>query len=734
MSVFDRLSLKNRMVFSFSLIIVLFVVLSISTHHQIKVLNQLTATLYTHPLQVSNAALEAKAGVLAMHRSMKDVSTAQSQADISLAIQEVREKEAVVYQELALIKRYILGKEGRQLIEKTITLFDGWKPIRREVQGFVLKGDTASANLITRKEGADYVSHLEKHMEELTRYARNKADGFMQDARKTQRQVYIHILTAIALFMCLAITIGCLLSSSILGAIETFRETIARITRTGELEQTTVKGNHEIAALADHFNRLIKRLEEQFWLQRMENELIHALSGDLGFEALLEKGCTHLCQSLKNCAGAIYTYDEKNAQCRLSYYYAIPEGSRFAELFDLGQGLVGQAAKDKKEIVLTRPTAEDACVKSGSQNQTPSGILAIPMMYKNHLFGVFEVALFEPADTPKQQYLLSAIRSLSVLLYAARQNEQATRLLDTTQKANEKLQAQTLQLQSLNTEIEHQSGELSRKNAELEQQQKKVEEANRLKSEFLSNMSHELRTPLNSVNALSRVLITQAGEKLTPEENNYLEIIERNGKRLLALINDILDLSKIESGKMELDCTRFSLARTIENIVESLSPLSRNKNIRLDTRLPETLPHLESDEAKVHQVLENIIANAVKFTEQGGVTVSAIERNGRIDISIEDSGIGISSKDLKNIFEEFRQSDGTTTRKYEGTGLGLAIAYKAVRLMGGDINVSSVIDQGSKFIVTLPVNQKGAGRKPLPPQSLPEPANEKPPSILIVDD
>lgn len=715
------------MVLSFSLIIILFVALSISTHRQIQVLNQLTLTLYTHPLQVSNAALAAKAGVLAMHRSMKDVSTAKSQADISLAIQEVREKEALVYQELYLIKRYILGEAGGQLIENTISLFDGWKPIRREVQDFVLKGDTASANLITRKKGADYVAHLEKRMEELTRYARNKADGFMQDARKTQRRVYIHILTAITLFMCLAITIGYLLSSSILGAIETFRQTIARITRTGELEQTTIRGNHEIAALAGHFNRLILRLKGQFWLQRMENELIHALSGDLGFEALLEKGCAHLCQSLKNCAGAIYTYDEQSAKCRLGYYYAKPTGSRFAELFDLGEGLVGQAAKDKKEILLTRPTPEDASVKSGRQNQTPLDLMAVPMMYKNHLFGVFEVAFFDPADTTKQQYLLSAIRSLSVLLYAARQNEQVTRLLDTAQKTNE-------QLQSLNKAIEDQAGQLSRKNAELEQHQKKVEEANRLKSEFLSNMSHELRTPLNSVNALSRVLITQAGEKLNPEENNYLEIIERNGKRLLALINDILDLSKIESGKMELNCTRFCLNQTIENIVESLSPLARNKNIRLDTQLLETLPLLESDEAKVHQVLENIIANAVKFTEQGGVMVSARKRNGHIEITIKDSGIGISSKDLTTIFEEFRQSDGTTTRKYEGTGLGLSIAYKAVQLMGGDIKVSSVIDQGSTFFVTLPINNQSIGQKPLPTESLPVETHEMPASILIVDD
>ena len=251
-------------------------------------------------------------------------------------------------------------------------------------------------------------------------------------------------------------------------------------------------------------------------------------------------------------------------------------------------------------------------------------------------------------------------------------------------------------------------------------------------------MSHELRTPLNSVNALSRVLISQAGERLSLEENGYLEIIERNGKHLLSLINDILDLSKIEAGKMDLHLTQFALTETIDSVVENLLPLAREKGIALETKLPESLPLIQSDEAKVHQILENIIANAVKYTEKGGVCISGLQHRNHFDIKVEDTGIGISTKDLSTVFEEFRQADGTTTRKFEGTGLGLSIAYKAAQLLGGDVKVSSVTGQGSVFTVQIPISCDSA--VPESPSVAAEPGLTIPPpdrqsdTILIVDD
>ena len=733
-----NLSIKHRMILSFLLIIILFAVFAITCIYQMNVLSRLTATLYTHPLQVSNAALEAKAGVLAMHRSMKDVSTARTQAEISMTIEEVRHKEQRVYRELALIKQFILGQKGKQLIEKTIGVFDGWKPIRLEVQHFVLQGDTESANRITREKGADYVALLEMRMEELTRYARSKADGFMADAGKVQQQIHRNLLAFIALFIALALLISFFLSSSILTAITELQKTMKRIARTGELEKTLPKGNNEVSELARHFNILVQKLQEQLWLQTEENLLNQTLSGDLDFDAILEKGCRHLCRNLNACAGAVYKFDIAKNRCRLSHHFALPRGSQFAESFLPGHGIVGQVAEEKKEILVTNPGKTDVLVNAGALNQAPHTLMALPMMHKNALYGVFEIASFESVNSIRQQYLRSSVRIMAVLLFAAEKTEQVKSLLADARKANEQLTAQTEQLQALNTEFQQQSTELSQQNIELEYRRQQVEEANRLKSQFLSNMSHELRTPLNSVNALSRVLISQAGERLSPEENGYLEIIERNGKHLLSLINDILDLSKIEAGRMDLHITRFSLTATIESVVENLLPLAREKGIAVETKLPESIPLIESDEAKVHQILENIIANAVKYTEKGGVCISVLQHRTHFEIKVEDTGIGISTKDLSTVFEEFRQADGTTTRKFEGTGLGLSIAHKAAQLLGGDVKVSSITGQGSVFTVQIPISCDGAIPASLSvaaEPALPDlPPDRQGDTILIVDD
>jgi signal transduction histidine kinase len=298
-------------------------------------------------------------------------------------------------------------------------------------------------------------------------------------------------------------------------------------------------------------------------------------------------------------------------------------------------------------------------------------------------------------------------RQMLIALSAAFANllasDETRRLAEVLQASNQELQTQQEELQMQAVELRQQTEEIRAQNVELEQQRLAVEAASRLKSQFLSNMSHELRTPLNSVMALSRVLSMGAKDKLSEEELNYLEIIERNGKNLLTLINDILDLAKIESGRMDVKARPFSLATTLENIVESLSPLAGEKNLTLQLQLPEALPPLESDEVRVAQILQNLIANGVKFTDVGSVTVSAGVDGGKVVVEVADTGIGIAEGELPYIFDEFRQVDGSASRRHEGTGLGLAIARKAAEMLGGGIVVSSRVGLGSTFTLTLPL-------------------------------
>jgi len=294
-------------------------------------------------------------------------------------------------------------------------------------------------------------------------------------------------------------------------------------------------------------------------------------------------------------------------------------------------------------------------------------------------------------------------------------NEATKRLAEELEGMNQELQAQAEELQVQTEELRQTSEEIREQNVELEEQSRQVEEANRLKSEFLSNMSHELRTPLNSVMALSKVLMIQVKDRLSKEELNYLEIIQRNGQNLLSLINDILDLSRIEAGRMDIKPKLFSIVLTIETIMERLEPMGEEKGIDLKHEIQDNLPQIESDEQKVHKILQNVLGNAVKFTEKGHVTVSAHSDADKFYIEVADTGIGMSDEDLSYIFEEFRQIDGTSARPYEGTGLGLAIAHKTAKILGGDLSVKSVPGKGSTFILTLPLKWQGIVNAPEPP-------------------
>ncbi len=254
---------------------------------------------------------------------------------------------------------------------------------------------------------------------------------------------------------------------------------------------------------------------------------------------------------------------------------------------------------------------------------------------------------------------------------------------------------------------EHLEEMVEERTKELEEVNARLIEASRLKSRFLSTMSHELRTPLNSVIALSSVLRMTAAQKIAAEEVEYLDVIHRNGKRLLVLINDILDLSKIEAGHMDVVSSFFSLKTTIENVLDCLQPLAEKKELSLRMEIAPGPSKVQSDEKRVHQILLNLVSNAIKFTEKGEVAVLIDSGDDRICVKVTDSGIGIAEKDLSSIFEEFTQVDDSTSRRHEGAGLGLAIAYKATRNLGGDLSVESRPGQGATFTLSLPVTWQG---------------------------
>ncbi|MFH0724803.1 MAG: ATP-binding protein [Pseudomonadota bacterium] len=707
----DAISIKHRMIFSFALVLLSFIGFTVFSIARMNTMGELTETLYDHPLKVTNAAIEAKAGVLRMVIGMKELSLPASDVEVTVAFHETLSEEKRVYEYLNIVKERILGPEGKALIQEAISVFAGWKPVRMEFQQLVMRGDREAAHRFTDQNGADYALLLDRKMDELAAYANKKADGFMAEATAVRKRIVVHTMIAIGLVALLSCLITYLVIQSIDSSVSSLKDTMSSVTVTGTLIKSNLSGNNEIADMARHFNQLVDRLQDQFWFKNGQNAFNEALAGDLDREALAARGIHFISRYVDACAGVLYSHDANNSLCRLEASYAFVEGNHLPRECGLGEGIVGQVASERKPILLKGITREDALGKTGTVSEPPRSIYAVPLLHEGGLIGVLEVASFQEMRAAQIEFLNLAAHIFSTTLHVAAQQAQIKNLLEVTQRDKEaltvqarELQAQAEELTQQSEELRQASAELQGQNTELEYQSRQLEAASRLKSEFLSNMSHELRTPLNSVMALSRSLMRQAAGKLSEEEMGYLAIIERNGKKLLTLINDILDLSKIEAGKMEIVPKSFNAGMTIETILEMMAPLAAEKGILLTATIPEHFPRIESDESRVHQILQNLIGNAVKFTEKGSVTVSARSDAANIHIEITDTGIGIPDNSLPYIFEEFRQVDGTTSREYEGAGLGLAIADKASQMLGGKLTVKSAPGKGSTFSVTLPIH------------------------------
>jgi signal transduction histidine kinase/DNA-binding response OmpR family regulator len=380
--------------------------------------------------------------------------------------------------------------------------------------------------------------------------------------------------------------------------------------------------------------------------------------------------------------------------------------------FDLTrlEGALGEAVASGK-VTHVRGIPEDTrfTFRTVAGTAVPRELLTIPVVVQEKLVAVLALASLREYPPEALAIVDKSLVAFGFGFSNILVGEETRTLAGELSARNAELTAQGMELSAQAQELARQSAALRDQNVELEAQAAQVAEANRMKSEFLSNMSHELRTPLNSVLALSRVLQMRSRDRLTAEEAGYLEIIERNGKQLLSLINDVLDLAKIESGRADVLLEEVVAAERIRAIAEPLEPICREKGIGFVANVEEGLPPLVTDTKRFHQILQNVIGNAVKFTREGSVTVTAERRGGELEIVVADTGIGIPEKDLPHIFEEFRQVDGTTSRSFEGTGLGLAIASRSAHLLGGRIRVRSVPGAGSTFTISLPFSPAPAG-------------------------
>ncbi len=720
MNFLNTISVKARIAALFVIFIVFFAFFGLFTLKKIGEIGALTRTMYDHPLQVVQATLKATLGVVKMHKGMKDLSMATTKMGINIAIQTVQNEEKAVYQYLETVKELIVGVEGKKLTEKAVETFAGWKPILVEVEELVLKGEKEAAGEIIRKKGADYVIKLERQMKELADYANSKADSFMMGADETRQNTTIMVIVSFCITAVVCLTLSLIVINSIIKSLGLLQNQMAVITSTNEMEPVEVLGKNEITTLASHFNILISTMKDQFWLRNSIEKINRELGGDVTFEEMTDKCISIISHSINACTGAFYLYDEKDT-CKLTSSFAFVEQNYLAGSFSLGEGIIGQVAKEKAPILLKNISRDDACANTGTVSEPPTSIYAVPILYNRKLLAIMEVASFEPIVEIKRQFIDEAAVAIASLLNNALQSKKVNDLFDKSQTANEALKTKTSEinaqneelnavnkeLQAQRDELQAQRDELQAQASELETKRIQVEEADRLKSEFLSNMSHELRTPLNSIMSLSQLMISRGVDKDPAKAVEYLHVIDRNGRQLLNLINDILDLTKIESGRMDIYPTKFEARQLVDRIRETVHPLADKKNLQIEINV-DNAPLLFSDEDKVYQILLNCCSNAIKFTDKGTITLNVKETGGKIYFTVKDTGIGIPVENIGSIFDQFRQIDGSFTRVHEGTGLGLAISRKLAHLLGGDITVESTPGTGSIFTLSLPATFAGS--------------------------
>jgi HAMP domain-containing protein/signal transduction histidine kinase/ActR/RegA family two-component response regulator len=545
------------------------------------------------------------------------------------------------------------------------------------------------------------------------------------------------------------------LAGNLTNQVRAISEVASAVTKGDLTRSIKIEAAGEVAALSDTINQMIVNLREttqknmeQDWLKTNLARFSSMMQGQKDLETVSRLIMSELTPLVGAHYGAFFLMDSEGEapMLKLTNTYAYRERKGIPNRFKLGESLVGQCALEKKTILVTRVPSDYVTINSGLGEATPLNIIVLPILFEDEVRAVIELASFQPFSTIHQIFLDQLSESIGVVLNMIIANMRTGDLLAQSQKLAQELQTQSTELteqqQALrmtNAALERQALELEEKANLLEEQNAKVEEKNReveqarlsleekaeqlalvskYKSDFLANMSHELRTPLNSLLVLAKVLCENKDEKLTDKQLEYARTIYTSGNDLLRLINEVLDLSKLEAGKFQIEPREVEIPEIVSLLEKNFRPMADEKGLEFFIEIADGLPHaIHTDHQRLEQILRNLLANAFKFTETGWVKLKvaltkppmddgdALRDAGQVvGFSVIDTGIGIAKHKQKIIFEAFQQAEGGTSRKYGGTGLGLSISREIARALNGTIGVSAILGKGSTFTLYLPLD------------------------------
>ena len=694
-----NIKIGTQLKIGFGTILMFILILGGISWFQSNKIAQQTYDLYEHPLKVRRALSKIKIDVLSLDLEYSNILLKNNEKNRQNLL-----KQTALFEE-----------DAKQSIDLMYSQYLGPKSDIDKVKADFVNLNSALNTFISQFAGKtneellqlNIISELDKHNQKvlesiqvIDNFALKKGDQLFAAIVELKKGMDWQLLTITLIILVLSFIINTILMRNINLPLNELMKATKMFGKGKMNTRSHYKSDNEFGELSASFNKLAETIERDFTFNdqsaRLNNIMLKALESNAPMKRVLEP----LMKLTHSQVGAIYLLNEEKTEFEISDSIGLESKSDNHFSASNFEGELGIALASRKiEHIKQIQTESQFSLKAASGHFSPKEIITIPLFHNQEIVAMISLSSLHEYDDLVIRLIIDIHTPLTTWMNTVITNRKI-------QKMGESLKFQNIELETQKRELASQAGELLEQNAELEMQKKQLDESNHLKSSFLSNMSHELRTPLNSVIALSGVLNRRLATRIPEEEYSYLGVIERNGKLLLSLINDILDLSRIEAGFEEVQMSSFNVNSLVSDILDLIEPQAIQKNIGLSFEANTDLPAIRSDYEKCRHILQNIIANAIKFTDSGKVVIQTKSDNQFVRVEVIDTGIGIDNEFLTQIFDEFRQADNTNSRKHGGTGLGLSIANKYAALLGGSIKVESEIGKGSKFTLVLPLYAK----------------------------
>ncbi|MHB8129593.1 MAG: response regulator [Mobilitalea sp.] len=694
---FKNTKIASQLLLGFAVILFFVIGVGIVSYHQTNQLYNQTEMMYQHPLQTRRAIGALNNEIKSIRIGLRDLLLAQGNEEEQIAIKLIEVSALNVDQHFNSIKKVYLGP-----IEEIDTAhqdYISWKSdVDKNIKLALLGERETVIDNISYESPIVYLrQEMLASISAIDAYAENKGDELYAASVELKNTLHKQLILLMVTILVFTLIISYNLIRNIQKPLDEMNEAVSSFHQGNMDARSKYEKNNEFGVLSYSINVLADLIQNNMLLNKKAVSLAEIMLSvdDVKefFQATLEALTYHTGSHM----AAVYLLsDDKKT---FEYYKSIGMDDNAKHSFesDNFEGEFGSVLLTHKlQYIENIPEDTRFVFQTVSGKFTPREIITIPILSGNQVIAIVSLATIRKFVPQSIEFINNIIVTMSTRM-------EGVLAYSKIKEFKEALELQNRELVAHKSELSAQTVELIQQNTELEMQKKQLDEASRLKTNFLSNMSHELRTPLNSVIALSGVLNRRLIDQIPEEEYSYLEIIERNGKNLLTLINDILDISRIESGREEMEITEFDAISLITEVVNMIQPQAVQKDIGLLHESEAKQQYITSDADKLRHILQNLIGNAVKFTEKGKVTISAQVNEKNIEIKVIDTGIGISIENQSHIFDEFRQADGSTSRRFGGTGLGLAIAKKYANLLGGNVRVNSVLEEGSEFTLSLPL-------------------------------